>query len=67
MVKSTKATYKILFTNAQKETFEYKTYIPWIKNRPPKFILWDDRLWEYKGMGMTSVFYHEVESFTIAP
>lgn len=57
----------ILFTNAKKETFEYKTEIPWIKNRPQKFILWDNRLWEYKGMGMSSTFYHEVESFAIAP
>jgi hypothetical protein len=37
--------------------------ILWIDGRPPKFISYDCKLWEFYGMGMRNCFYHEVESF----
>lgn len=42
---------------------DFNNQIPFINGTPPKFISWDCKLWEFKGMGLTAYFYHEVESF----
>ena len=53
----------ILFTDRNKVCTKQNLEIEWIDGQPPKFIFWDGKLWEFTGMGMTSYFYHEVESF----
>lgn len=56
----------ILFTDrygvSDRRSFE-DNQIPWIDGRPPKFIAWDCKLWQYHGMGVSAYFYREVESF----
>lgn len=54
----------ILFTDRYKTT-EKRIFADGqiCKINPPKFICWDCKLWRYKGRGLTSYFYHEIESF----
>lgn len=56
----------ILFTDRYKVS-EKRNFvsgqIQWIDGRPPQFIAWDCKLWKYTGMGVSSYFYHEIESF----
>lgn len=56
----------ILFTDRYK-ICEKRNFVSgqilWIDGRPPQFISWDGKLWKYTGSGLTSDFYHEVESF----
>lgn len=56
---------KILFTDRYgvTETRFFRDQIPYNDSLPPKFLCWDCKLWEFKGMGVTACFYHEVESF----
>lgn len=58
---------KILFTDRYKvtETRLFADQIPFIDGTPPKFLCWDGKLWQRKGGGITSWFYHEVESFVM--
>ena len=61
-------TKKILFTNADKSVIRTQVELPlegpWSKGGwVPEFLVYDGKLYQQKGMGMTAWFYHEVRSF----
>lgn len=61
---------KVLFTCRDKQTIREELELPGITLNPPKFLLYDNKLFEYKGSGLgdsgPTNFYHEVENFFIA-
>jgi len=58
---------KILFTAADGSVARFLVEIPGKVLNPPKFLLFRDKLYQYKGSGMGSAvpanFYHEVVDF----
>jgi hypothetical protein len=57
---------KALFTDrygVSTTVFFQEDQVPWLNGKPPKFIAYDCKLWQYKGMGVKAYFYREVESF----
>lgn len=56
----------ILFTDKNKVSSKVdvtENKISWINNAPPKFIMYNGKLWRNTGMGLSAYFYHEEESF----
>ncbi len=56
----------VVFTDRYKTSFKVlfaENQIPWINRKPPEFITYDCKLWQFKGFSLSAYFYHEVESF----
>lgn len=58
---------KVLFTDRHKVSEKRELLLEMFNHIPMKYILWDGKLWEFKGIGggEWTFLYHEVERFQL--